>query len=273
MRRALLLATISACRPVATGTHEPASFAAADRPAAPERPADPPATLATLVPGPPTDPADRDADGVPNATDRCPDEPEDHDQFEDDDGCVDRDNDGDGILDAHEFIAGRWTNCDRDPATGQDCRNLPEDFDGYHDRDGCMDMVCFLEPCEIGVEDPVHFDARGRLDRSAAAQFDRVVGSLRGMPDVRVFVTAHVDSTRSDKDSHALTARIAAQVADELVRRGIARERIDPRSFGERSPVADNRTPEGRAANRRVMFAIPDDACTLARVGGPAVCK
>ena len=270
MRRALLLAVLAACKPDPTGTHVPPGVAPAAVLAA--RSTARPAAAHQPVAAPP-DPADRDADGVPDTRDRCPDEPEDRDQFEDDDGCVDRDNDGDGVLDAHEFVAGRWTNCDHDVETGQDCRNMPEDFDGHDDGDGCMDLICVLEPCEVGLEDPVHFDARGRLDRQAAARLDRVVGSLRGLPDVHVFVTAHVDSTRSDKDSRALTGWIAAQVADELVRRGIDRERIDPRPFGELNPIADNRTPEGRAANRRVEFAIPDDACTLARAGKPPVCK
>jgi hypothetical protein len=42
---------------------------------------------------------DRDADGIPDDVDRCPDEPEDYDGFEDHDGCPDPDNDSDGVLD------------------------------------------------------------------------------------------------------------------------------------------------------------------------------
>ncbi len=43
---------------------------------------------------------DRDGDGVPDDVDKCPDEPEDRDGFQDDDGCPDPDNDRDGVLDA-----------------------------------------------------------------------------------------------------------------------------------------------------------------------------
>ncbi len=45
---------------------------------------------------------DRDGDGVPDDTDKCPDDPEDRDGFEDDDGCPDPDNDGDGVLDTQD---------------------------------------------------------------------------------------------------------------------------------------------------------------------------
>src|SRR5262249_54279574 len=42
---------------------------------------------------------DDDGDGVPNVDDRCPDQAEDRDGFQDADGCPDPDNDGDGVLD------------------------------------------------------------------------------------------------------------------------------------------------------------------------------
>jgi hypothetical protein len=65
---------------------------------------------------------DRDHDGILDAVDRCPDEPEDKDGFQDEDGCPDEDNDNDGIPDAVDK-----------------CPNEPEDFDGFQDEDGCPD--------------------------------------------------------------------------------------------------------------------------------------
>ena len=67
-------------------------------------------------------PHDADHDGIPDNVDRCPNEPEDKDGFEDNDGCPDPDNDKDGIL-------------DRDDK----CPNEPEDKDGFEDKDGCPD--------------------------------------------------------------------------------------------------------------------------------------
>jgi OmpA-OmpF porin, OOP family len=66
---------------------------------------------------------DRDHDGILDVDDRCPDEPEDRDGFQDDDGCPDPDNDGDGI-----------------PDVVDKCPNEPEDFDGFQDDDGCPDL-------------------------------------------------------------------------------------------------------------------------------------
>ena len=65
---------------------------------------------------------DRDGDGIKDDVDKCPDEPEDFDGFEDEDGCPDPDNDSDGILDVDDK-----------------CPNEPEDKDGFEDEDGCPD--------------------------------------------------------------------------------------------------------------------------------------
>lgn len=80
---------------------------------------------------------DKDQDGYDDDVDQCPENPEDFDQFEDEDGCPDEDNDKDGVLDASEFVDGRWTNLDKKGET--DCRNDPEDMDGFEDEDGCPD--------------------------------------------------------------------------------------------------------------------------------------
>ncbi len=63
---------------------------------------------------------DRDGDGFKDDVDKCPDDPEDFDGFQDQDGCPDPDNDNDGILDVNDR-----------------CPNVPEDRDGDQDEDGC----------------------------------------------------------------------------------------------------------------------------------------
>ena len=63
---------------------------------------------------------DRDHDGVYDVDDRCPDQPEDRDGFQDNDGCPDPDNDNDGIPDAQDK-----------------CPNDAEDLDQFEDEDGC----------------------------------------------------------------------------------------------------------------------------------------
>ena len=99
--------------------------------------------------------ADRDGDGILDDVDKCPDDPEDFDGFEDTDGCPeDQDTDGDGIPDSKDLCPtekGTPENqgCprvvqDKDGDGIQDpvdkCPLDPEDFDGFQDEDGCPDL-------------------------------------------------------------------------------------------------------------------------------------
>jgi OmpA-OmpF porin, OOP family len=67
---------------------------------------------------------DRDGDGIMDDVDKCPDDPEDFDDFEDKNGCPDPDNDKDGI-----------------PDVDDKCPNVPENFNGFQDKDGCPDNI------------------------------------------------------------------------------------------------------------------------------------
>ncbi|MCE9572911.1 MAG: OmpA family protein [Deltaproteobacteria bacterium] len=70
----------------------------------------------------PKGPEDTDGDGINDDTDKCVNDAEDKDGFEDEDGCPDPDNDKDGVLDAADK-----------------CPTEAEDADGFQDEDGCPD--------------------------------------------------------------------------------------------------------------------------------------
>ncbi len=197
------------------GCRPPVAVSAVTRESAP--------TLA-VAPAPASVPGDLDADGVPDASDRCPDEPEDRDEFEDEDGCVDRDNDGDGILDAFELKDGRWTNCDRREENGVevDCRNRREDFDGDRDEDGCPDTLCLSQCSEPRLGEPVGLKQTGQLDKGAVKSLDDVAAALMAAPELLIRVEAHVDARSDAEAARRLTRGVAERVIEELVRRGAA---------------------------------------------------
>jgi OOP family OmpA-OmpF porin len=101
---------------------------------------------------------DRDGDGIKDDVDKCPDQPEDFDGFQDADGCPDPDNDNDGILDKDDRCPNEpedrdgdqdedgcpeGSDGDRDgdgiPDKLDKCPDDPEDKDGFQDKDGCPD--------------------------------------------------------------------------------------------------------------------------------------
>ncbi|HAJ79559.1 MAG TPA: hypothetical protein DCO75_07275 [Fibrobacteres bacterium] len=82
---------------------------------------------------------DNDRDGILNHVDKCPDDPEDVDGFEDFDGCPDPDNDRDGICDPWVTEKGMQSKYASVCHGIDKCPDAPEDFDGFQDDDGCPD--------------------------------------------------------------------------------------------------------------------------------------
>lgn len=121
---------------------------------------------------------DRDADGVADPADACPDAAEDADAFEDGDGCPELDNDRDGIADAE----------DRCPST-------PEDADRYEDEDGCPesdndadgvgdpDDRCPVEPGPAATGGCPDGDADGIADAEDRCASAPGIAALQGCPD------------------------------------------------------------------------------------------
>ena len=79
---------------------------------------------------------------------------------------------------------------------------------------------------------------------------------LNAFPETDVVIAGHTDSTGSEAYNQRLSEQRAAAVMHYLVSQGVDARRFDARGFGERYPIADNRTEQGRALNRRVEIRI-----------------
>jgi outer membrane protein OmpA-like peptidoglycan-associated protein len=75
-------------------------------------------------------------------------------------------------------------------------------------------------------------------------------------PDSKVVVEGHTDSQGGVSYNQDLSQRRAQTVRDYLVSRGIADDRVSSQGFGSSRSVADNKSPEGRANNRRVEIVV-----------------
>jgi outer membrane protein OmpA-like peptidoglycan-associated protein len=85
-----------------------------------------------------------------------------------------------------------------------------------------------------------------------AATLDEVAAALKQTPGMKVSIEGHTDNVGTPESNRALSQRRAQSVLDALVQRGVDRARLSAAGFGQERPVADNRTEEGRAKNRRV---------------------
>lgn len=92
---------------------------------------------------------------------------------------------------------------------------------------------------------PAFFDVLNSVSK-VLAEFDQTV----------VEVAGHTDSTGSDAYNQALSERRSASVMQYLKGHGVIQERLIQVGMGEKYPIADNATAEGRQANRRVEITM-----------------
>jgi chemotaxis protein MotB len=102
--------------------------------------------------------------------------------------------------------------------------------------------------------------ARVQLQDSALPLLSELAATLREAGDVRISVEGHTDNVPVQGgafDSNwSLAAARANAVTRHLLEQGFAPERLQFVSYADTRPVADNSTPQGRAANRRVELQI-----------------
>ncbi len=82
-----------------------------------------------------------------------------------------------------------------------------------------------------------------------------LVAALNAQPNLRLTLTGHTDDRAEPAHNDSLGRWRAEAVARYLEQIGLARP-VEVRSKGEREPIADNATPEGRFLNRRVEARI-----------------
>ena len=117
-----------------------------------------------------------------------------------------------------------------------------------------------LTPIKVGKKVVLHnlFFAtnKTRILPQSEPALDELYEFLRDNPSLVIRITGHTDNVGSDKANQILSEGRANAVRDEIIKRGIIPERIEAEGKGEEEPIADNKTEEGRAKNRRVEFTI-----------------
>ena len=101
--------------------------------------------------------------------------------------------------------------------------------------------------------------ASAKWDLLPAAQMklnDVATALTKEDPISRMVVEGHTDSQGQASYNQELSQRRAQVVRDYLVTRGIASDRITAQGFGPTRSIADNKSPEGRANNRRVEIVV-----------------
>ena len=94
------------------------------------------------------------------------------------------------------------------------------------------------------------------LKPEAKAKLDDLTGKLKGITLEVIIAVGHTDSVGGDPYNQKLSVKRAEAVKAYLVTKGIEPNRIYTEGKGKKQPVADNKTDEGRAKNRRVEIEV-----------------
>ena len=94
------------------------------------------------------------------------------------------------------------------------------------------------------------------LKPEGKAKLDDLVGKVKGINLEVIIAVGHTDSVGTDAYNQKLSVSRSEAVKAYLVSKGIEKSRVYTEGKGEKQPVADNKTAEGRSKNRRVEIEV-----------------
>jgi len=97
---------------------------------------------------------------------------------------------------------------------------------------------------------------KATLSPEAFRNVDKLADFLKKHPNRSVLIEGHTDSVGSDEYNLDLSEKRADAVRNALVAKGVGEERITPKGYGKKYPVASNNTSDGRQLNRRVEVVV-----------------
>jgi OOP family OmpA-OmpF porin len=107
------------------------------------------------------------------------------------------------------------------------------------------------------ILDDVLFDFDKSTIKPEAAQIlDRLVVFMNENRNTRAALSGYTDNVGTEAYNLKLSDRRWMSVKDYVVKKGVETGRVSGQGFGEAKPIADNKTAEGRAKNRRVEIKV-----------------
>ena len=97
---------------------------------------------------------------------------------------------------------------------------------------------------------------KATLKPEGKSKLDELAAQLGGINLEVIIAVGHTDSVGTDAYNQKLSVRRADAVKAYLVSKGVESNRVYTEGKGEKQPVADNKTAEGRAKNRRVEIEV-----------------
>jgi outer membrane protein OmpA-like peptidoglycan-associated protein len=198
---------------------------------------------------------DSDNDGIMDKDDACP-YLAGPAQFN---GCPDRD--GDGIIDKDDACPDKAGPAKFKGCPDTDGDGVPDSEDqcplvaGPASNHGCPVPEPVAEPVKLST--PILFELNRTIVRTESYPvLEETVRRLNADADAYVIVDGYTDAIGKPAANQKLSDKRANAVREELIKRGVKASKIKMIGHGSKNPVGDNKSPEGRARNRRAVMHL-----------------
>lgn len=99
----------------------------------------------------------------------------------------------------------------------------------------------------------INFDTgKSDLKADGEATVKEIAAMLKAAPTMKISIEGHTDNVGTPASNLKLSEARAKAVMDAVVKAGIAKDRLSSKGLGQTTPIADNRSDDGKAKNRRV---------------------
>ena len=178
-------------------------------------------------------PLDRDKDGVPDGKDNCPDLMGNLEN----NGCP-ADADGDGVYDVNDKCPDRM---------------------GTAENGGCPPVRLEAAEKDLLLEamQNVGFQTgSSNLKSSSTAVLNDIAGIMKKYRAYKLNIDGHTDNVGESRKNQILSEARAEACYNYLINAGISKKRLSYKGYGDRRPMVENTSLEGRERNRRVEFNL-----------------
>jgi len=180
-------------------------------------------------------PVDTDLDGVPDYMDKCPDTPIAERKMVDKDGCTIK------KLEAKPVTVQPVKQPETKTEVKKEIQNL------FHKA---------LQGIQFETGKSVIMPVSYKI-------LNQIAGVLIANPSYLVEIRGHTDNAGKPAANMQLSINRSKAVMKYLVKHGVAAERMTANGYGDTLPVVSNKTPNGRAQNRRVEFIVSFEEITF----------
>lgn len=192
---------------------------------------------------------DSDNDGIPDKKDECPDV-KGSSKYN---GCPDTD--GDGIIDKKDECPKKAGTAEFNGCPDRDKDGVPDKIDNCPDVPGVKDNRGCPEVLERASK-VLFAPGKAIIQPISFSVLDELAALLKKYSSTKIYLEGHTDDQGEEEANLKLSKDRAKAVADYLVKKGIAKSRIESTGFGESKPIADNKIAAGRKKNRRVDMRL-----------------